>query len=137
MNLNLLWPTAYRPPVVTHPFGEKRDYALGYHEGADLRSPTGVEVYAAQDGVVDIAATGKMYGVQVWLKHELEVDRYQTVYAHLQKIAPGIQRGKCVKRGELLGWSDNTGNSVGAHLHFGLRLNGKWIDPVPHLVVPE
>lgn len=137
LDLKLLWPTSYRPPVVVHPFGEKREYALGYHEGVDLRSPTGYEVYAAMDGVVQIAATGRMYGNQVWLGHDLEKDMVQTVYAHLYKIAPGINRGKHVKRGELLGWSGNTGNSVGAHLHFGLRVNGKWLDPQPYLVVPE
>jgi murein DD-endopeptidase MepM/ murein hydrolase activator NlpD len=133
---NLLWPSAYRPVAITHPFGEKRDYALGYHEGMDLRAPTGTEVYAAMDGVVDIVATGKMYGNQVWLRHDLESDMVQTVYAHLQKFAPSLKRGQRVKRGELLGYADSTGNSQGAHLHFGLRVDGKWIDPQPHLVVP-
>lgn len=133
----LLFPTAYRPAKIVHPFGEKRSYALGYHEGLDLRSPTGYEVYAAMDGVVDVAATGKMYGNQVWLSHPLESDHVQTVYAHLDKIAPGIVYNKPVKRGDLLGWSGNTGNSEGAHLHFGLRVNGKWIDPAPYLVMPD
>lgn len=136
-SLKLYWPSAYRPPFIAHPFGEKRDYALGYHEGADIRAPNGTEIYAALDGVVQIAATGKMYGNQIWLGHDLEEMRVQTVYAHLQKFAPGIERGKHVKRGELIAWADNTGNSVGAHLHFGLRVDGKWIDPQPHLVIPE
>lgn len=137
-NLNFIWPSSYRPAVLVHPFGEHRPppYPGGLHEGADIRAPMGAEIYAAQCGRVDIAAFGKSYGNQVWLSHDLEEDKIQTVYAHLDKIAPGIKRGEYVKRGQLLGYAGSTGNSTAAHLHFGLRINGKWVDPQPHLVFP-
>ncbi len=136
-NLQLFYPTAHRPPVTTHPFGEKRSYALGFHEGIDLRSFVGEEVYAPIDGVVTIASFGKMYGNQVWLQCQLEADKIQTVCAHLNQIDPNIKVGKLVKRGERIGWSGNTGNSQGAHLHLSLLINGKWTDPASYLVYPE
>lgn len=135
LDLKLFYPSAYRPVFTTHPFGEKRTYRLGYHEGVDLRAPTGTKIFAAMDGIVQIASMGKMYGNQVWMSHDLEDSKIQTVYAHLDKFASGIKRGKRVKRGELIGYAGSTGNSDAAHLHFGLRINGKWIDPEPYLVV--
>lgn len=139
LQIELGWPTNYRPPVVVHPYGERRPppYPGGVHEGADIRAPLGYEILAATDGRVDIAAFGKTYGNQVWLSHDLEVDRIQTVYAHMDKIDPGISRGVYVKKGQRLGWAGSTGNSTAAHLHFGLRYNGKWIDPQPYLVTPK
>lgn len=137
----LTYPVDFKPPFVTQHFGERpeyyRQFGLKGHEGMDFRAPTGTPILAAAEGTVDIAAVGKQYGVQIWLRHALESDVYQTLYAHLQKFAPGIQRGKQVARGELIGYADNTGNSSAAHLHFGLRVNGKWIDPEPYIVYPK
>lgn len=135
--MELLWPSTYQPPHITQHFGERPEYygrfGLKGHEGTDFRAPTGTPIIAAADGLVQIAATGKQYGVQVWIQHK---DGSQTLYAHLSRINYGIQRGAEVKAGQVIGLAGNTGNSSAAHLHFGLRVNGKWIDPEPYLVNP-
>lgn len=136
-DLKIFYPTAHMPPVITHPFGEKRSYKLGFHEGIDFRSFVGEEVYAPIDGVVTIASFGKMYGNQVWISAQLEHDKIQTACAHLHKIDPAVKVGKLVKHGERIGWSGNTGNSQGAHLHLSLLINGKWTNPEPYLVYPQ
>ena len=54
------------------------------------------------------------------------------VYYHL-KALPTQKKGAVVKTGEIIGYMGSTGNSTGAHLHFGIKRNGKWIDPEPYL----
>lgn len=140
-DLELFWPSMYRPAAITQRYGERPEYykrfGLKGHEGVDFRAPTGTPIIASLDGVVQIATFGKTYGNQVWLGHDLEGSTVQTLYAHLDKIKPGLKRGQQVKRGEVIGWAGNTGNSEKAHLHFGLRVGGRWVDAQPYLVVPE
>ncbi len=83
-----------------------------------MRTP----VLASQAGV--IAHTGPNdvllgAGIYVLLSHG---DQYQTVYMHLDEVAPGVHRGIWVAEGELIGLSGNTGSmTTGPHLHWGLR----------------
>ena len=87
------------------------------HRGIDYGCPEGTEILASADGMVlnvGFAQTG--YGNYVIIQHE---DGFGTVYAHLKAWKGGIYRQ--VKKGEVIGWSGNTGNSTGPHLHFELR----------------
>lgn len=54
------------------------------------------------------------------------------VYYHLKEL-PKQKKGATVKTGEILGYMGSTGNSTGAHLHFGIKSFGQWIDPAPFL----
>lgn len=54
------------------------------------------------------------------------------VYYHLKEKS-GLTEGQAVTKGTVLGYMGSTGNSTGAHLHFGIKENGKWIDPEPYL----
>lgn len=54
------------------------------------------------------------------------------VYYHLKAMS-SVKKGQEVKQGERIGYMGSTGNSTGAHLHFGIKANGKWIDPEPYL----
>jgi hypothetical protein len=69
----------------------------------------------------------------VSLKHR---NGHETHYAHLWRIAPGMKSGKKVAQHQLIGYVGNTGRSTGPHLHFALKRNGKFIDPVPQLNGP-
>lgn len=53
-------------------------------------------------------------------------------YCHLKEQSP-LKKGAAVKKGDTIGYMGSTGNSTGAHLHFGIKKNGKWIDPEPYL----
>lgn len=125
------------PPasVVTQTFEEhvRRAKANGwqyYNGGIDWAVPTGTAIKAAQDGTVkEVRNDATGYGTHVRIEH---TNGYLTIYGHMQKI--GVKVGETVKAGQVIGKSDNTGNSTGPHLHFELRKNNIPIDPAPLLV---
>jgi hypothetical protein len=45
-----------------------------------------------------------------------------------------VKAGHRVKRGQLIAYSGSTGLSTGPHLHYGVRLNGRWVDPRTYIV---
>ena len=55
------------------------------------------------------------------------------VYYHMEKGSLQVKTGDTVSQGQVLGKMGATGNVTGAHLHFGIRVNGAWIDPKPYL----
>lgn len=110
-----------KPYPITQGFGENpQDYArfgLPGHEGIDLGCPTGIPVLSVTDGtVVQIGNDPNTYGLFVRVNH---VDNWQTTYAHLNSTAAIV--GQQVQGGQLLGVSNNTGNSTGPHLHLTLK----------------
>jgi|GEM_PF-564494 len=103
--------------------------ALFMHEGIDLVAPTGTPIHAAADGVVVGAAPNGRYGNWIRLDH---AGRLSTVYGHLSGFAPGIEPGRMVSRGDVIGYVGNTGRSTGAHLHFEFLIDGKAVNPINH-----
>jgi LysM repeat protein len=100
---------------------------VGGHTGIDYRANTGTPVVAATDGTVAIAdASGWNggYGVTVLLSHS---GGKTTRYGHLSRLA--VRQGERVSRGQVIGYSGNTGRSTGPHLHFELRVNGVAVNP--------
>ena len=102
---------------ITQKYGEKYTNEAG-HNGIDYALPIGTPVLAAADGIVysaGINSTG--YGTCVMLKHTWNAG---TVYAHLRNW--NVVAGQSVKSGDIIGYSGNSGNSTGPHLHFEYRL---------------
>ncbi|MEO6013576.1 MAG: M23 family metallopeptidase, partial [Devosia sp.] len=97
------------------------------HTGVDLASPAGTPIYAAGDGVVEKAGWSSGYGRFTMIKH---VNGYETGYGHQSRIADGIKPGAKVRQGQIIGYVGSTGNSTGNHLHFEIRVNGRFVDPL-------
>lgn len=121
-------------------FGELR--YNHFHAGLDIstKRKIGVPIYAPADGVVNrIKVSPFGYGKALYVKHN---DEITTVYAHLDAYAGEIARyvranqyesqsfdielfpvmdELTVKKGDLIGYSGNTGGSGGPHLHFEVR----------------
>jgi murein DD-endopeptidase MepM/ murein hydrolase activator NlpD len=88
------------------------------HEGLDLALPEGTSVFAPYDGVVAWSDTHDAYGEYIRTYHEkLGVCFF---FAHLSKRV-AQNNGQAIKAGDLLGYTGNTGNSTGPHLHFEVR----------------
>jgi len=96
-------------------------WSKGYHTGVDFAVPLNTPVYAVADGKVANANWGKAYGVQI--VQDLG-DGSFCIYAHLTKS--NVAAGHEIKKGDLIGYTGNTGNSSGAHLHFERRNNIRW-----------
>lgn len=101
------------------------------HNGIDTCRWSGTEgapVVACADGTIESRGWNGGYGNLVVVNHGNGVLSY---YAHLS--AYNCSSGQKVKAGQVIGYAGNTGNSFGAHLHFGLMINGSWVDPVDYL----
>lgn len=95
------------------------------HEGMDFTAKKGTPIYATGNGTVVKAERSRTFGNVVYIDHGYG---YKTVYAHMSKIA--TRKGKKVKRGDLIGFVGNTGRSVGPHLHYEVRKNGRPVNPI-------
>ena len=125
-------------PLAAHTITAGWYYSDGkLHRAIDLRAAVGTPVYAAEDGMVDWVQTwdgrstrgDQSYGNLVRIRHaDYNGGKLQTLYAHLKEGK--VKYGQAVKEGELIGYSGNTGNSTGPHLHFEVRLNGTRCNPL-------
>ena len=97
------------------------------HRGVDYRAPTGAPVVAIANGTVVSATYDDANGRMVRLRHASGYDSY---YLHLSAVAPGIRRGARVNQSQTVGAVGSTGLATGPHLHYGLRKNGTWVDPI-------
>lgn len=128
------------PMILAGNFGELR--SNHFHSGLDIKTQQkrGLPIYASADGYVKrIKVSHYGYGKALYLQHP---NGYITVYAHLQKFAGAIQKYVkeqqydkeeyeielfpkaavlSVLKGDIIGYTGNTGSSGGPHLHFEIR----------------
>lgn len=111
-------------------FGYRKHPVFGtykLHSGVDLAAPRGTPIYAAGDGVVKRAQWVSGYGRFVELNHR---NGYATGYGHMSKIADGMEPGTKVRQGDIIGYVGTTGVSTGNHVHFEIKINGRFVDPL-------
>lgn len=94
-----------------------------FHFGVDLGSggKKNLPIVASADGVVTRSDFSSSYGHVVYIKHKINGQVFETVYAHMQNRA--VAKGSTVKQGQFLGYMGNTGDSKGVHLHFEIHKN--------------
>lgn len=111
-------------------FGMRRHPVLGYskmHRGVDFAAPTGTPIMAAGNGVVRKARWFGSFGKYVRIAH---ANGYETAYAHLSRIAPGVREGARVQQGQIIGRVGTTGRSTGPHLHYEVMAGKRQINPM-------
>lgn len=116
--------------VMRSGFGFRRHPVLGYskmHTGVDWAAPTGTPIVASGNGSVEKAGWSSGYGRQVVLQH---ANGYETTYNHMSGIARGVQPGSRVRQGQVIGYVGSTGLSTGAHLHYEVMINGRFVNPM-------
>lgn len=121
-----MWPTTTRR--ISSPFGNRVAPTTGastYHQGIDIDGNTGDPVWAAKAGVVVISGWGNVSGNYIKIDHR---DGTTSVYMHLQ--ARYVSKGQMVSQGQSIGTMGNTGVSTGDHLHFGITVNGVYVNPM-------
>ena len=111
-------------------FGSRRHPILGYvkmHTGVDWATPYGTPIFASGNGVVEKVGWEGGYGKYVSLKHN---NGYETAYGHMSAFAKGMEVGKRVRQGQVIGFVGSTGQSTGAHVHYEILVNGRFVDPM-------
>lgn len=126
-----LWSGDFRVPVkaeATDSFGTRRIFngkLASIHKGADFRAHMGTPVHAANSGVVVLARRLYFEGNCVVIDHGLGL---YTIYLHFSRI--DVKEGQQVRTGELLGLSGATGRVTGPHLHWAVRWQNAYLDPL-------
>lgn len=116
---------------VSSPYGYRIHPTLGtnlYHNGVDLASPSGSKILAAYDGIVVAADYTSVMGNYIMIDHG---DGLYTVYMHASALY--VSKGDIVIKGEHIAAVGSTGRSTGPHLHFSVRKNGEYVDPMPYI----
>ncbi|HEU4806289.1 MAG TPA: M23 family metallopeptidase, partial [Nitrobacter sp.] len=111
-------------------FGIRRHPILGYvkmHTGVDWAAPYGTPIFATGNGIVEKAEWEGGYGKYIRIKHP---NGYETAYGHMSAYAKGIEVGKRVRQGQVIGYVGSTGRSTGAHVHYEILVNGRFVDPM-------
>jgi murein DD-endopeptidase MepM/ murein hydrolase activator NlpD len=123
-----------RKPVsdgnITSGFGGRNHPLLGYskmHTGVDWGSSTGTAIFAAGNGIIDKVGWEGGYGKYIRIRH---ANGYETAYGHMSAFARGMEQGKKVRQGQVIGYVGSTGLSTGAHLHYEILINGRFVDPM-------
>jgi murein DD-endopeptidase MepM/ murein hydrolase activator NlpD len=111
-------------------FGGRRHPILGYvkmHTGVDWATAYGTPIFASGNGVVEKAGLEGGYGKYIRIKHN---NGYETAYGHMSAFAKGIEPGKRVRQGQVIGFVGSTGQSTGPHVHYEILVNGRFVDPL-------
>ncbi len=132
----LMYPVGAGAPVGSS-FGIRPSTCAGcpsVHKGVDWTPGYGTPVVAMADGVVSLIGNpGSDLGTHLEITHVIDGRSVTSVYAHLIAGSIPWALGDRVRVGDLVGNVGATGVTVGAHLHFELRVDGVTIDPVPWL----
>ena len=115
---------------ITSPFGYRTAPTTGastYHQGVDLDTGTGWPVVATRAGTA-YTGYGKAAGNYITIDHH---DGFKSIYMHLSGFS--ISNGTNVSAGQQIGLTGSSGVSTGDHLHFGISLNGVYVNPCSYV----
>lgn len=128
---------------VTSDFGKRKfynkvtkKYESGYHNGIDIIG--GNEIVSFLSGLVtstrdNVDGYSEKYksGNYVTINHG---NNLYSSYLHLKKGTISVKKGDYIETNTIIGKMGSSGHATGKHLHFGIKKNGKWVDPKPYLV---
>lgn len=113
--------------IVSSKFGSREsEYqkVTGYHTGVDVAAEEGTIIKASMEGIVELVSSEGDYGNHI----NIRSNNVSTLYAHCSKIF--VKEGQIVGQGQEIGAVGNTGNSTGPHLHFEIRIDDRFVDPL-------
>jgi murein DD-endopeptidase MepM/ murein hydrolase activator NlpD len=128
-HLPSIWPVQ---GWVTSGFGYRQDPFSGrreMHQGMDIVAPAGTPIVAPAEGRVVFSGWKPGFGRSIEIDHGWGV---HTFYGHCQTLRVDV--GRKVKRGEVIATVGATGQATGNHLHYGVMVNGNWVNPADYIL---
>lgn len=116
---------------ISSAFGFRESPTAGastYHQGVDLSANAGTPIVASRGGTVTIASYSNTAGYYVTINHG---DGFSSVYMHMTNYI--VSSGQKVNQGQTIGYVGKTGVATGNHLHFGIALNGNYVNPCSYV----
>ena len=126
----MIWPVPGYSRISSH-FGYRSDPFTGeksFHSGTDIPAPIGTPILAAYKGQVAWSYYSTSAGNWIGIDHG---NGLYTIYHHMSKLI--AEEGQMVNTGDVIGLCGTTGRSTGPHLHFTVRLNGKYVEPLDYV----
>ena len=139
---SFLWPVPSSQRI-TAGYQSNDSVHKGRHNGIDIGASNGAPIIAISDGVVvksnnscthnygksGSCGCGGGYGNYVTINHGTKDGKtYVVTYGHMSSTA--VSTGATIKKGLVIGYVGSTGWSTGFHLHFGMAVNGAWVNPM-------
>ncbi len=100
------------------------------HLGLDFELPLGASIYSVGNGKVLRMGRNRAAGNFVVISHR---NGFESYYNHLQALSPTLKIGDFVAPGQILGTNGCTGYCTKPHLHFALKKQGKFVDPIKYV----
>lgn len=100
------------------------------HQAIDISLKEGTSLYATIEGEVTFAGERKYFGTTLEIRND---EGFGLIYGHLNKIL--VKEKERVKKNQLIALSGNSGRSDAPHLHYGVQMQGKWINPIDYLLI--
>ncbi len=128
-----IWPLQFSNEIsLKSAYGDRYSPITGkwhFHNGIDLFSAVGAKIIATADGIIrDNWIMHNQYGRWVVIDHS---NGLETWYAHMSKVF--VREGQKVKKGDVIGIIGSSGASTGIHIHYSIKKNGEFIDPILYI----
>lgn len=127
-NAEMIWPLPLEHNKITSPYGWRIHPVLEekkLHTGIDIAAPSDVDIMAVQKGTVTQADWLGGYGKTIIIQHDNGIE---TLYAQCNELL--VSEGDTVEAGDLIARVGSSGMATGPHLHFEVRKDGEYVDPI-------
>ena len=125
-----MWPATQGSRISSY-FGPRSSPTAGAssnHKGIDIPCPTGSDNVASAAGTVVVSQYSSSAGYYIMIDHGNGVS---TVYMHNSQLVVSV--GQSVEQGQVIAKAGSTGYSTGSHCHFGVMINGSYVNPLDYL----
>jgi murein DD-endopeptidase MepM/ murein hydrolase activator NlpD len=100
------------------------------HKAIDISLKEGTSLYATMEGIVIFTGDREYLGTTLEIRND---EGFGVIYSHLSEIL--VRKGEKVKKNQLIALSGNSGRSDAPHLHYGVQMQGKWVNPIDYLLI--
>ena len=125
-----MWPSTQCSRIISYlgPRSSPTAGASSNHKGIDIPCPTGSDIVASAAGTVVVSQYSSSAGYYIMIDHGNGVS---TVYMHNSQLVVSV--GQSVEQGQVIAKAGSTGFSTGSHCHFGVMINGSYVNPLDYL----